>query len=99
MGKKSDKPEPKKAEKSEPKKTEKPEPKKAGDLWAASNSVVTIQRSDAEGGNADYPVAEDAEVTLNGIETTLDDLKRGDVVTLEYKDGGEPATKVAAVRE
>lgn len=54
----------------------------------------TLRLSNDSGAESDHVVADGASVTLNGDESSLSDLRAGDVVKLS----GKPATTVVATR-
>lgn len=67
----------------------------SGKLYSCGlGKIILMADESMETPGASYDLAPKGECTINGKAYPLDDLKRGDKVTLE----GEPVTKVTATR-
>ncbi len=68
----------------------------SGVLYSAEPPNVVLSKDNATDGKpgTSYELAKTVTVTVNGVETVLDDLKRNDKLTLE----GEPVSKIEAIR-
>lgn len=65
-----------------------------GTLYSADENTITLMTDDKQAGRSFEVTGAGCEVWMIDVETTLDDLKRGDRVKLY----GNPVTKVEAVR-